>query len=272
LFPFRRQSHLEYSLFFMTAATVHFFNSSKLNTILGYITGTLTFTPFRQWRANHNAHHATSGDLDHRGRGDIATLTLDEYRQLPKVSKFMYRLTRNPFVIFGLGPIGIFMFLYRVPMKYDNKKARRSVWFTNFFILIKIAAFGLTIGFLPYFMIALPVIYLSGAVGIWMFYVQHQFEDAYWKRHSSWDPFFAGLQGSSYYKLPKIGHWLSGNIGFHHIHHLHPSIPNYHLQRCFRDIKALSEVEPLTFPMSLKLPWLNLWDEKNQKLVTYRSL
>jgi len=248
-----------------------FFKSSKLNTILGYFTGTLTFTPYRQWRATHNAHHATSGDLDRRGIGDIGTLTIEEYRQLPKFAKLRYRFNRNPFVIFGLGSIWIFMITHRLTKKFDDKKAVRSVWITNLFILIYITSMGLTIGFLPFIKIVLPVLYLSGAIGIWMFYVQHQFEDTYWRRHSSWDPFVAGLKGSSYYKLPQILHWFSGNIGFHHIHHLHPSIPNYNLQKCFRDIKALSEVEPLTILMSLKMPWLSLWDEENQKLVTYSS-
>ena len=270
--PFQAALTLRVFIIFHDCCHGSFFESNKLNTIMGYITGTLTFTPFRQWRAAHNIHHATSGDLDRRGIGDITTLTIEEYKQLPKLSKLRYRFTRNPFVIFGLGSIGIFMFVHRVPRKWDDKKSARSVWITNFFIAIYIASFGLTIGFLPFAKIILPVLYLSGTVGIWMFYIQHQFEDAYWRRHSAWDHFMAGLKGSSYYKLPKILHWISGNIGFHHVHHLHPSIPNYHLQRCFRDIKALSEVKPLTILMSLKLPWLSLWDEENQKLVRFSSM
>ena len=270
--PFQAAITLRIFIIFHDCCHGSFFKSNRLNTIFGYLTGTLTFTPFRQWRAHHNAHHATSGDLDRRGMGDIGLLTIEEYRQLTTLSKLKYRFSRNPFVIFGLGSIWIFMFVHRFTKKVDDKKTIRSVWITNFFILIYISALGLTIGFLPYIKIALPVMYVSGAIGIWMFYVQHQFEDAYWRMHSEWDQFAAGIKGSSYYKLPKILHWVSGNIGFHHIHHLHPRIPNYHLQRCFREIKALSEVEPLTILMSLKLPWLSLWDEGSQKLVGYRSL
>lgn len=259
-------------IFFHDCCHGSYFKSNRLNTIFGYIMGTLTFTPFRQWRSSHNAHHATSGDLDHRGRGDIKTLTIEEYKQLPQKAQFMYQFNRNPFVIFGFGSIWTFMYLHRFSTENDNYRERRSIWLTNTFIAIKIALLSLTIGFVPYLIIAFPVLYISGMIGIWMFYVQHQFEDTYWRRHDAWDPFYAGLEGSSYYKLPRILHWMTGNIGFHHIHHLHPKIPNYNLQRVFKEIMALRKIEPLTILMSLKLPWLNLWDEENQKLVTFRNL
>lgn len=249
-----------------------YFNSNKVNTIVGYMTGVLTFAPFRQWRSSHNAHHATAGNLDKRGRGDIMTLTVAEYKALPKLKRIKYRAYRNPVTIFLIGPIWNFIFLHRFWRKVDHKQERQSVVITNILLAIAVGLMGYTIGFKNYVLIQFPVFYISGIMGIWLFYIQHQFENVYWVDDDEWDPIKAGVIGSSYYNLPQIMHWISGNIGFHHIHHLMPRIPNYNLQQCFREIREMQKINPITLKKSLKSIWLNLFDEESQKLVGFRSI
>jgi omega-6 fatty acid desaturase (delta-12 desaturase) len=166
----------------------------------------------------------------------------------------------------------VFLIAQRFSHKGARKRERYSVVFTNLAILAIIGLASLTIGLQAYVLIQLPVMLIAGAIGVWLFYVQHQFERVYWARHEAWDPMRAALEGSSYYKLPKVLQWFTGNIGLHHIHHVRPRIPNYYLQQCYDDIPALQAVEPLTIRKSLKSLWMNLWDEKQQKLVSFRSL
>jgi omega-6 fatty acid desaturase (delta-12 desaturase) len=249
-----------------------FFASRRASTILGYITGIMTFTPYESWRHSHGIHHATVGDLDRRGTGDVYIMTVDEYRAAPLLKRIAYRLYEHPLVMFGLGPVFVFLISQRFSRKGAKRPQRYSVYLTNLAILAIIAVASLTIGFQTYVLVQFPIILIGGAVGIWLFYVQHHFQGVYWARHDEWDPWRAALEGSSYYKLPKVLQWFTGNIGLHHIHHVRPRIPNYSLQRCYDEIPAMQTVKPLTIRESLKALWLNLYDEQREKLVPFRAL
>ena len=217
-----------------------FFASRRANRILGHITGILTFTPYEKWRRSHARHHATVGDLDRRGVGDVWTMTVAEYVAAPWRKRFAYRMVRNPFVMFGLGPSAVFLIDHRFAHRGAKKQEHHSVIITNLAIGALVAISSVTIGIRTYLMIQLPVTLIAVTIGFWLFYVQHQFERVYWTRHEAWDPMRAALEGSSYYKLPRILQWFSGNIGLHHIHHIRPGIPNYHLQQCYDDIPGFA--------------------------------
>ena len=249
-----------------------FLPSRKANDIVGFITGVLTMTPFRQWTREHAVHHATSGDLDRRGTGDVWTLTVQEYLEASRWKRFAYRLARNPVFFFGVGPLYIFLFKQRFAGSSSGPREKSSVAWTNLYVLLVGVAMSLALGWQAYLVLQLVVIAVAGAAGVWLFYVQHQFEDVHWERGADWDYCTAALQGSSFYKLPKILQWFSGNIGFHHIHHLSPAIPNYHLEKCHRAEPLFQSVKPLTLLPSLKSLTLRLWDEQRQKLVGYRAV
>lgn len=259
-------------IFFHDCGHGSFFASRRANRILGFIAGVLTFTPYDEWTRAHAMHHATAGDLDRRGIGDVWTMTVEEYLAAPWRRRLTYRVYRNPVVMFVLAPPVMFVIAQRFAHRGASKQQRESVLFTNLTILAIILLASATIGLKAYLLIQLPIISLAAAVGVWLFYVQHQFEEDYWARHQHWDPVKAALEGSSYYKLPKVLQWFSGNIGLHHIHHLRPRIPNYNLQRCYDDTPELQEVKPLTIARSFGSLFLNLWDEPNQKLVAFGSL
>jgi len=260
-------------IFFHDCCHGSFFASHCANQIMGFIFGVLVFTPFDDWRTNHAGHHATTGNLDKRGIGDVETWTVAEYNAAPKLKRFIYRITRNPLVLFLLaGPV-IFLILYRFPKRGANARVRNSVALTNLAISAIIATAVFTIGLRTYLLVQLPVIGLASAIGVWMFYVQHQFEGVvYWEHHKEWDPIRAALEGSSYYKLPGLLQWFSGNIGLHHIHHLRPKIPNYNLQHCFDQTPALQEVAPITLGRSFRCMFLNLWDESSRRLISFRTM
>ena len=259
-------------IFFHDCCHGSFFRSSKANAVLGTVLGVLTFTPFAQFRYTHGMHHVTSGDLDRRGVGDVWTMTVAEYRAAPLRTRLADRLFRNPLVMFFLGPIGTFFLLNRLPKKGSSAKQVRSVMLTNLGVLLFAAVIGLTFGWATYFKIQVPVMLIGGVGGIWLFYVQHQFDPSYWARHEEWGSLEAALQGSSYYRLPKLLQWVSGNIGLHHVHHLKPRIPNYHLQRCLDAIPELQLPDFLTIRRSLKSVFLNLWDEEKGVLVSFGQL
>lgn len=259
-------------IFFHDCCHGSFFASRSANRFWGYVCGLLIFTPFEDWRHNHAGHHATSADLDRRGTGDIWTMTVSEYLAAPRRTQIAYRLFRNPLVLFGLGPPIIFILSHRFARKGDGQRERNSVMLTNLLLVAVLGAVIWAMGWRTYLMIQVPTMSLASAVGIWLFYVQHQFEEDYWARHADWDPIRAALDGSSYYKLPKPMQWITGNIGLHHIHHLRPRIPNYNLQRCYDDIPELQQVEPLTFFGSLHCLWMNLWDEQEQRMVSFRAI
>src|SRR5687768_12960765 len=249
-----------------------FFKSRRANDILGFITGVLTFTPYHHWRWEHALHHATSSDLDRRGTGDIWTLTVLEYLEASRWKRFAYRLVRNPFILFVVAPMFVFLIKHRLPKAKASARERRSVYWTNLAILGMAAGLSAILGIVPYLLLQLMVLMVSGAAGFWLFYLQHQFEDVYWERGEDWDYSTAALQGSSFYKLPKILQWFSGNIGFHHIHHLSSRIPNYNLERCHKAEPLFQTVKPITLFSSLKSLTFRLWDEQRKKLVGYRHL
>jgi omega-6 fatty acid desaturase (delta-12 desaturase) len=249
-----------------------FFKSRLANDIVGFITGVLTLTPYYHWRWEHSIHHASSGGLDRRGTGDVWTMTVEEYLKSSRWRRFAYRLARNPFVLFGIAPIYLFVIQQRFSSSNANPRERWSVRWMNLAILGVAAALSWAFGIVPYVLIHLTIVMVGGGLGIWMFYVQHQFEDVYWERDENWDFTAAALQGSSFYKLPKILQWFSGNIGFHHIHHLSPRIPNYNLERCHRADPLFQDVKPLTLFSSLRSLTFRLWDEQRGKLVGFRHL
>lgn len=249
-----------------------FFSSKTANDTVGFICGLLTFTPYYHWRWEHAIHHATVGDLDRRSVGDVWTMTVQEYLAASRWKRFSYRLARNPFVLFVLAPLFLFLVLQRFPSSTGNRRERYSVHWMNLAILVMVTCLSLIFGWQAYLVIQLTTMMVAGGVGIWMFYVQHQFEDVYWERGENWDFTAAALQGSSFYKLPRILQWFSGNIGFHHIHHLSSRIPNYNLQRCHEADPLFQSVKPITLVSSLKSLNLRLWDEKLKKLVSFSHL
>lgn len=251
-----------------------FFKSNRANRIVGIILGIFTLTPYDDWRHSHALHHASHGDLDHRGDGDVSTLTVEEYQQKSWWGKLGYRLYRHPVVMFGVFPTLLFFVRFRIPLFTPRhlKRQRRSVWITNLGMLAVFVPLAWWIGPILFLMIYLPAVIGAATIGVWMFYVQHQFNPTYWVRHEQWDRVHAGLHGSSYYKLPWLLRWATGNIGLHHIHHLDSRIPNYHLQRCLNDHRELLDVPPLTVWQSLACARLKLWDEATGRMVGFRSL
>ena len=249
-----------------------FFKSPAANDLVGFLAGILTFTPYYHWRWEHAIHHASAGDLDKRGTGDVWTMTVQEYLEASRWKRFSYRLARNPFVLFVIAPLFLFVVLQRVPSPKANARERHSVYAMDLAILGMALALSLVFGFTAYLLIQLVILMVAGGAGVWMFYVQHQFEDVYWERGEDWNFVAAALQGSSFYKLPRILQWFSGNIGFHHIHHLSPRIPNYNLEKCHQADPLFQQVKPITFLSSLKSITYRLWDEKSRKLVGYRHL
>jgi len=259
-------------IFFHDCCHDSFFASRRANRIVGYITGVITFTPFEDWKRSHNIHHSTAGDLDHRGTGDIWTMTVDEYLRASRRKRLGYRLVRNPFFLLVVVPIWLSLISYRIPHRGAGGRAALSVMITNLALAGIFTVTALTVGWQTYFLVQLPVILISWTMGVWLFYVQHQYEDAYWKNADERDPLDAALKGSSYYKLPRVLQWITGSIGLHHIHHLRPRIPNYYLQACQDSIPALQAVKPLTLRRSLNSAALNLWDEQKQKMVSFRTI
>jgi omega-6 fatty acid desaturase (delta-12 desaturase) len=248
-----------------------FFRSKKAADITGIVLGILTFTPYYRWHHAHLIHHRTAGNLDKRGVGDVWTLTVDEYRNLPARKRMFYRIYRNPVVMFGIGAALVFLVMNRFTRKGFGRKERISVYVTNLGIAVLAAGISLLIGFENYLLIQLPVIYFASTAGVFLFYVQHQFSGVHWYRDQDWDYSTVAISGASYLKFPKILQWFSGNIGFHHIHHLSSKIPNYKLEKCQRENKEFSQVVPVNFRESMKSLSLRLWDEGRQKLVTYRQ-
>jgi omega-6 fatty acid desaturase (delta-12 desaturase) len=246
-----------------------FFSSPRANRILGYVVGILTFTPFEQWRRSHAMHHDTVGDLDRRGVGDIWTMTVEEFEAAPRRTQLLYRLIRNPLFILLFGTPIVFLISQRYFHWQDRQRERWSVVLTNIALAAIITIAAVTIGITTYLMVQIPITFIAGAAGLWLFYVQHQFEGTYWARHEEWDPMRAALEGSSFYRLPIVLQWFTGNIGFHHVHHVQQRIPNYNLERCHRGVPVLQKVKPLTLLASVRCARLHLWDDKSRKLTGY---
>jgi acyl-lipid omega-6 desaturase (Delta-12 desaturase) len=248
-----------------------FFPWKRANAIVGWLTGVLTMTPFGQWRHDHALHHASSGDLDRRGHGDVDTLTVREYQALPRAARLRYRLIRNPFVLFGLGPIH-FVLKNRIPAPSATRRQHVSVWSTNVAIAAAYVGLSMWIGWSAAPLIYGPAMYLAAAAGIWLFYVQHQFEGTYWQNHATWDYATAAICGSSYLELPAVLRWFTGSIGLHHVHHLGPRIPNYALKRCHDENSVFHDVTVITLRQSLRTLRLTLWDEARGQLVGFRDI
>ena len=249
-----------------------FFRSQKANHFWGFITGVLTFTPYHYWRHEHAVHHSHAGDLDERGWGDVWTMTVDEYLKASRWTRIKYRFARNPVCLFLIGPAILFFIIQRIPFSRSGTRGRKSVHLTNLGILLLVLLMGFVIGFKKYFIIQLPVLIIAASAGVWLFYVQHQFEGVYWERNPKWDYVTEALKGSSFYKLPRILQWFTGNIGFHHIHHLSPRIPNYFLEKCYNENPIFRAIKPITVSSSLKSLNFRLWDEQHNRLVGFGYL
>jgi acyl-lipid omega-6 desaturase (Delta-12 desaturase) len=250
-----------------------FFSSRRANDVFGFLLGVLVFTPYRFWKKSHAIHHANNGKLEGRGIGDVATLTVQEYLQRSTWKRFTYRLYRNPVLQFVFAPVIYFSVFYRFSQKYARtwRRERRSIYATNACLALILSGLVLLVGWKSVVLILLPTFMMTTGVGVWLFYVQHQFEYAYWAVEKEWDYVKAALKGASHYRLPKVFHWLTGNIGFHHVHHLNPRIPNYRLPACYKANDFFHNSPSLGFFESFKTMFLALWDEEEQKMISFSA-
>jgi omega-6 fatty acid desaturase (delta-12 desaturase) len=254
-----------------------FFRSRRLNDITGILCGVITFTPYASWRRQHNCHHGNWNNLDRRESGaDIysSCITVDEYRTLSPWRRFFYRLTRHPVVTQILLPPLVFMFLYRIP--FDTPKSwireRNSVYWTNLALLLALGGLALLVGVKEALLVQLPILALAAMMGILLFALQHRFEGVVWSRQAEWGVIEAALEGSSYFKLPRVLQWFTGNIGFHHVHHLSARVPNYRLEACHKAIPALQAATTLTWRDAYKAIRMALWDEPNHRMIPFADL
>ena len=248
-----------------------FFRSTRTATVVGSLLGVFTMTPYHYWKRAHALHHATSGNLEKRGFGDISTLTVNEYLRRGRWGRFKYRVYRHPCVLFGIGAVLHFVVLHRLPTIAPRgwRRERRSVVLTNLALVGLIVAMSALVGFKAFLLVHLPIVLMSCSIGVWLFYVQHQFEPTYWEHDRDWAFDAAALEGSSYYELPQVLRWLTGNIGLHHIHHLNAGIPNYRLQRVLEECPDLGLVTRITLWQSIRCVSLTLWDESSRTLVPF---
>ncbi|MEC7273754.1 MAG: fatty acid desaturase [Verrucomicrobiota bacterium] len=246
-----------------------FFRSKAANQTIGFIAGLMTLTPFRHWRWQHAVHHSSSGNLDERGVGDIWTMTVKEYKAAGFWLRLQYRLARNPLILFVITPLGLFLVYQRFAYKFAKRRDRYDVYIMNACIIVYFAAMISIFGFWNFTFIQLTMTGVSSAAGVWLFYVQHQFEDTYWRSGEEWDYTDSAIKDSSFYRLPALLNWFSGNIGYHHIHHLSSRIPNYNLRACHESEPFFQQVPELTLRTSLRSIKLRLWDEEKGKLVGY---
>jgi acyl-lipid omega-6 desaturase (Delta-12 desaturase) len=245
--------------------------SKRANAWLGAILGLLVLAPFRRWRHDHAVHHATSGDLERRGVGDVPTMTVAEYQARSSRERLAYRVFRNPLVMFGIGPIFAMIIGPRLVTRSQRPRLRHSVLATDAALFVVVGALCWLIGPAPFLLVWAPAAFLAGSAGIWLFYVQHQFEDAYWQSADQWSYAEAALRGSSYLKLPRVLQFFSGNIGLHHVHHLNARIPNYNLQRAHDENPMFQNVPTLSLTDGLRAVGLKLWDEERGRLVGFKQ-
>ncbi|MBR7554889.1 fatty acid desaturase [Allobacillus sp. GCM10007491] len=249
-----------------------FFKNRKLNHFVGTMTGILTMFPYEKWKREHSIHHATSSNLDKRGTGDVWIMTVEEYKKASKLERLQYRLYRNPFIMFVLGPLYLFLVTNRLNRKDAKKKERRNTYLTNISIIGIIALLIWVIGWSSFLIVQLPIMFVAGSLGIWLFYVQHQFEDSYFEDEAEWDYVKAAIDGSSYYKLPRVLQWITGNIGYHHVHHLSPKVPNYNLEQVHESTPPLQQATTITVGSSLKSIRFRLYDEKSKTFVHFKEI
>jgi acyl-lipid omega-6 desaturase (Delta-12 desaturase) len=249
-----------------------FFKSRTANDILGTITGVLTLVPYQQWKHTHTVHHATSGNLNKRGTGDMWLLTVEEYKAASLWTRISYRVYRHPFIMLVIGPVAVFLLEYRFNRKGAKTKERVNTYVTNVSIVVLYLFLSWLVGWQAFVMIQGPIFFVAGLLGIWLFYVQHQFEDSYFENEEEWTYIQAAVEGSSYYKLPKLLQWITGNIGFHHVHHLSPRVPNYNLEKAHNATEDLKKATTITIGTSFKSLDYRLWDEKNKKFISFKEL
>jgi acyl-lipid omega-6 desaturase (Delta-12 desaturase) len=250
-----------------------FFPSRRANDLLGAFCSVFTLTPYRLWRRSHSRHHASSGNLNHRGHGDVWVMTVDEFQNASPLDRLKYRAYRHPLFLFVIGPSLHFILRNRftVGLPSNWRRERRSVHGTNIALAGMVLVACWTIGPAAFFSVHLPVVALAASIGSWLFFVQHQYEQAYWEPDDRWDFLRSSLEGSSYYRLPRVLQWFTGNIGFHHIHHFDSRIPNYHLAACLTAVPQFHRVVTLGFWESMKCHRFKLWDEHRRQMVTFRE-
>lgn len=249
-----------------------FFRNTKANRIVGTITGIITLFAFEKWKRNHAIHHATSSNLDKRGTGDVWVMTVNEYEEASFWGRLAYRIYRNPFVMFGLGPIYLFLISNRFNRRGARKRERINTYIINVSLVVIYSLLIWAVGWQAFLIIQLPILFIAGALGIWLFYVQHQFEDSYFENEEEWDFVKAAVDGSSYYKLPKVLEWLTGSIGFHHVHHLSPRVPNYNLEKAHEETPPLKQATTITLRSSLKAIRFRLYDEESKTFVRFKDV
>lgn len=249
-----------------------FVASRRGNNAIGFLTGLLVFTPYDHWKGGHAIHHGVTGNLDRRGRGDIWTLTADEYQALPPLKRLGYRLARNSVILLGVAPLAFFVLENRFSIKTANQREKRSVWITNVGVLAWAVSMSLVLGVVPYLIAQSIILLVAGSVGVWLFFTQHQFEGAYWERTENWDFEEAALAGSAFLDLPPVLRFFTGSIGYHHVHHLDSKIPNYRLRECHEAMAPFDEVKRLSLASSMKVFGLKVWDEDAGKLIHFREI
>jgi len=249
-----------------------FFKNKKANAIVGTITGVLTLFPYEKWKREHAIHHASSGNLDKRGVGDIWVMTIEEYIEASKWTRLKYRLYRHPLVMFGLGPLWLILVTSRFNRKDARKKERQNTYLINISLVVLYSALIYLIGWQAFLIVQGTTMFIAGVLGIWLFYVQHTFEDSYFEDEQEWDYVKAAIEGSSYYELPRVLQWVTGNIGFHHVHHLSPRVPNYHLEKAHTSTPPLQRATTIGLFSSLKSLRYKLYDANNKTFVTFREV
>ena len=249
-----------------------FFKNKKANAVVGTVTGIMTLFAYEKWKREHSIHHASSGNLDKRGVGDIWVMTIEEYVEASKWERFKYRMYRNPLVMFGLGPLFLVLISSRFNRKDARKKERNNTYLINVSLVVIYSLLIWAIGWQAFLIVQGSTMFIAGALGIWLFYVQHTFEDSYFEDESEWDYVKAAVEGSSYYKLPRVLQWVTGNIGFHHVHHLSPRVPNYNLEKAHESTPPLQQATTITIKSSLKSLRYKVYDAKNKTFVTFGDI